>query len=299
MNSVKAPLYVIPKEILFADHFTDDSARALGYARAVALRFGSHVTITYVRERESPIATPEGSILEGLGYSPPDLETQLVQHVESLRASGVAADPLKRTGSVVRELIDSAKERSADLMVLGTHAPHGLDRLFFGSESEKTADESGWPVMVVGPKVRPVPKGGWNPGRILCLLQPSECSVAAAIYGVKLSHALGCRTTFLMIEPEGGELTEDAAEFGFALTEELPGINLNQEIERVQVSEPGLLEDVLDRSQDEQVGAIVVCSEVEDVLHTHGPQTLLSKLLSVMPCPVIVMGRCVDHSKQS
>lgn len=290
---VKTPQYVIPKEILFADHFTDDSSRALGYARAVATRFGAHITVTHVSEPPNPIVTPDGSNFEALGYTGEDTEEQLLQRIEELRTAGVPADSLVRSGSVITELIEAAKEVSADLMVLGTHAPHGLDRLFFGSESERAADESGWPVMIIGPRVRPAPEGAWTLKRILCVLQPSVCSVTAAVFGVHLSQVMEAQTTFLIVEPENGEVADQAREFAYAVTEELSGVNvnLNPEIERVHVAEHMLLDDVLERAKNEEVGAIVLCGEVESIMHTHGHQTFLSKLLAIAPCPVIVTAR--------
>jgi nucleotide-binding universal stress UspA family protein len=290
-NAVQTPSYVIPKEILFADDFTDDSSHALEYARAVAARFGSHVTIVHVSEPVSPIVTPERAALENLGYGPANAEDLLLERVEDLRADGVAADIMERTGAVEGELIAAAKERSADLIILGTHAPHGFDRLFLGSTSEQVADDSGWPVMIVGPKTWPAPEGNWSPERVLCVLEEAECSIAAAIYGVRLSQAVHAETAFYFAGDEVGEVPLSATAFGSTLAEELPDININQDIVPRYLRSDELLEKVLERSLTANVGAIVLCAEPSSSRHTHWHRTFLSKLLADSPCPVIVTGR--------
>ena len=291
LSVVKSPSHVTPEEILLADHFTDDSARALGYGRAIALRFGSHVTIAHVSEPFNPIQTPEGYALETLGYVPSDPEEQLRQRSEDLRASGVRADTTERTGDVVPELVAAAQSASADLLVFGTHAPHTMERLLLGSVSERMANTSGWPVMVVGPQARTAPAGPWRPARILCLLEQSECSIAAAVYGVRLSQALGARVTYFFSGSETSEIPLSSTGLGRALAEELPDVNVAREVERRYFAPEEAMRRVLRCAADDEVGAIVLCAEAGGRLHTHLHRTVLARLLAEAPCPVIVTGR--------
>jgi nucleotide-binding universal stress UspA family protein len=47
------------------------------------------------------------------------------------------------------EIIRIAKERSADLIVIGTHGRTGIDHMLFGSTAEKVVRKSSCPVLTV------------------------------------------------------------------------------------------------------------------------------------------------------
>jgi len=92
---------------------------------------------------------------EGLGQ-PAERDEQLwEQHRERVRAlfsdaeveaefAGVAGDPAE-------ELIDAAKQRQADLIVVGTHEPGFLERLLAGSVSQDVARRARCDVLIVHP----------------------------------------------------------------------------------------------------------------------------------------------------
>jgi nucleotide-binding universal stress UspA family protein len=59
------------------------------------------------------------------------------QDVERLKAAGLAAEPDVRDGDAGSQILESAKEFGADLIVMGTHGRSGLDRLLVGSVTRK------------------------------------------------------------------------------------------------------------------------------------------------------------------
>lgn len=67
----------------------------------------------------------------------------------SARARGVAAEGRVVEGKPVDVLIDAAKERQADLIVLGSHGRSGLERFFLGSVAEGVVRTAPVPVLVV------------------------------------------------------------------------------------------------------------------------------------------------------
>jgi nucleotide-binding universal stress UspA family protein len=56
-----------------------------------------------------------------------------------------------RQGVPSHAILDVARARGADLIVLSTHGRHGLPRVFLGSVAEKIARISPVPVITVGP----------------------------------------------------------------------------------------------------------------------------------------------------
>jgi uncharacterized protein len=57
-----------------------------------------------------------------------------------------------RSGIPDQVIIDCARNRQADLIVMGSHGRTGMDRLLMGSVTEKVIGQSQWPVLVVKPE---------------------------------------------------------------------------------------------------------------------------------------------------
>jgi nucleotide-binding universal stress UspA family protein len=63
--------------------------------------------------------------------------------------AGVEAAIDVRVGSPDAEIVACARERGADLIVMGSHGRTGLERLLMGSVSERVIGQAECPVMVV------------------------------------------------------------------------------------------------------------------------------------------------------
>jgi nucleotide-binding universal stress UspA family protein len=63
--------------------------------------------------------------------------------------AGVKADVDVRVGLPDEGIVACAKERDADLIIMGSHSRTGLDRLLIGSISERVIGRAECPVMVV------------------------------------------------------------------------------------------------------------------------------------------------------
>jgi universal stress protein A len=110
------------------------------------------------------VATPYGPLLRlelPKGTETLDVqraEARLTSYVEELRRSLThppSADrvhPRLRAGGPAEEIVLLASELSADLVLVGTHARHGMRHLFLGSVSEAVVRRCGCPVLVVRPK---------------------------------------------------------------------------------------------------------------------------------------------------
>lgn len=74
-------------------------------------------------------------------------------HAEQVRAlmsdNGVEVKVDIRVGRPEEEIVASARENGAYLIVMGSHGRTGLDRLLVGSVSERVIGNSECPVMVV------------------------------------------------------------------------------------------------------------------------------------------------------
>jgi nucleotide-binding universal stress UspA family protein len=63
--------------------------------------------------------------------------------------AGFDAEPVIETGdSVWRRIVDSADERDADIVVMGSHGRTGLSHLVMGSVAERVASHTHRPVLI-------------------------------------------------------------------------------------------------------------------------------------------------------
>ncbi len=74
----------------------------------------------------------------------------LAKQVQTLMAkSSVKVDIDVRVGQPDEAIVECAKERGADLIIMGSHGRTGLERLLVGSVSERVIGSAECPVLVV------------------------------------------------------------------------------------------------------------------------------------------------------
>lgn len=141
----------LPKTILVPTDFGEASDRALAYAVALGKKLGAEVVLLHAFEIPlvgfpdgAMVATAEltSRILEGAQLG---LDRCVTRH----KGDGVPLRGLVRQGDPWRTVLDTAKEVSAGLIVMGTHGRKGLPRALIGSVAEKIVRTSPVPVLSV------------------------------------------------------------------------------------------------------------------------------------------------------
>jgi nucleotide-binding universal stress UspA family protein len=150
-----APVRVTFERLLVPTDFSDVSERAVEYAKSIAKQYGSQFLLTHVSQPINPIAPPEAMWIDEQAIQQ-QIEDRLEQRGAELRSEGVQARTISATGLVDAELLSTASKEKVDLIVLGTQALTGLDRLLFGSDAEALLRRANCPVMVIGPKAQPI-----------------------------------------------------------------------------------------------------------------------------------------------
>lgn len=134
--------------ILVAIDDSDQAARAADAASKFARALGAEVALAHV----APFALP---VEPGYGM--------VVDHAdEALRVAGEEflarfywpqdepqPERLVRQGPIAQEILAVSREWKADLIVLGTHARHGLSRLLLGSTAESVLRRAACSVLCV------------------------------------------------------------------------------------------------------------------------------------------------------
>lgn len=130
----------------------DHTGRILEHARMIAGRFGGSLELLY--------CVPNPTFPDATGllnpYSPAMLEDARSEATQTLgrlltdderkvfhaQANAVIGDPLMT-------IVEYARLRKSDLIVMGTHGRTGLTHLFLGSVAERVVREAPCPVLTV------------------------------------------------------------------------------------------------------------------------------------------------------
>lgn len=148
--------------VVLATDFTPVSEVAAAFAKGLAKRFSSNLTLANVvdlsvatRSEEALIGLP----IDGLRHNSAENLERLSgeMNFDGVRATAKSLEAHNPAAAVV-ELANALK---ADLIVTGTHARCGLEKAILGSFAEGVIRHATCPVMTIGPKVLP-PSGAFS-----------------------------------------------------------------------------------------------------------------------------------------
>ncbi|WP_045221475.1 universal stress protein [Desulfonatronum thioautotrophicum] len=141
------------KKVLCAVDFSPVSKKVAEYARSLAEPLGAELICLHV--------VPSGTVYADFGIPINSMETfctTMIAEGEKTLAefaeqhfSGMPYRAKVTCGDFSEEILNSAKEEQADMIIVGTHGRKGVDRLLFGSVAEKVLRQAPCPVVAVRP----------------------------------------------------------------------------------------------------------------------------------------------------
>ena len=142
------------RRILFPTDFSQNSKVALAYACMLAEQNEAELHVLYVRDAVdyylvtldfvmAPGVDPESGLAE--------IEKCLGEVVDPGWSKSHQVIQAVRRGSPFLEIVRYAKEKSIDLIVMGTHGRTGLTHLLLGSVAENVVRTATCPVLTVHP----------------------------------------------------------------------------------------------------------------------------------------------------
>lgn len=136
------------EHILVPTDFSDPSDRALEMAIEVARAFDAQLTLLHVW------TVPSTGYADALAWPVQAMEREARRALDDELSRTLKlyakTDSLLQDGTEWRQIIAAVRERSCDLVVMGTHGRRGLSRLVLGSVAEKVMRLSPVPVITVG-----------------------------------------------------------------------------------------------------------------------------------------------------
>lgn len=140
------------KTVLFPTDFSQGARAAMDHAISLAKDYQAKLILLYVIQDISiaewyiPSSLSAADLVEDMQKSAwNEMDkwgaevSQKVKDVEKMVVRGVP----------FVEIIRTAKERQADMIVIGTHGRTGIDHMLFGSTAEKVVRKAACPVLTV------------------------------------------------------------------------------------------------------------------------------------------------------
>ena len=138
--------------ILVPLDFSPASDAALACARDLAQQYSARLSLLHVVTDPRAIGmwTPE-MYVPAAG----EIQVRLLREARERLDSALPADERSqfmvtvdvRLGDVAENILETARERNADLIVMGTHGRHGLSHLLLGSVAERVLRNATCPVL--------------------------------------------------------------------------------------------------------------------------------------------------------
>jgi len=126
---------------------TDESRRALERAATLAKALGAKLVVTSV----APVTTPASG--RSIGADPVESASEHRKELHDahvyLEGQGLTADYIEAVGHEAESILEAAKERSADMIVIGSRELSKLQRLLGQSVSDAVSHGARCDVLIV------------------------------------------------------------------------------------------------------------------------------------------------------
>jgi nucleotide-binding universal stress UspA family protein len=188
------------RHILCPTDLSEVAPGALAHAAALARFHEAEVELAHVHETLIPGPAgapthPPWAVLD------PELRGRVHSALETLAAlaTDVPVHVAVYEGRIVPEILARAATWPAHLVVMGTHGRGGFERWVLGSVTERVLRKATCPVLTV-PPVAPAPASAGPPfRRVVCGVDFSAPSLAAARHALQLAAEVGAALTLVHV----------------------------------------------------------------------------------------------------
>jgi len=140
------------KTILFPTDFSNGARAAMDHAISLAKDYQAKLILLYVIQDISiaewyiPSSLSVADLVEDMQKS---ASQEMDKWIADVSVSVKDVEKMIVRGVPFVEIIQTAKEKKADLIVIGTHGRTGIDHMLFGSTAEKVVRKAACPVLTV------------------------------------------------------------------------------------------------------------------------------------------------------
>ena len=220
---------------------------------------------------------------------------------EMARSKNIVCDALLREGNVAEQIATSARQFSADRLLLGTRSKGKLERLFLGSVAEQVLRSVYLPVMTVGPEAH-LPLANDHPERVvLHATTLREASRPSAALACQIAASQGAKLLLLHVLPPIDEPVSEfhrkglptgldsAAMYELDLLAKEAGANCCTAVETYVVHGNPAIE-ILSEAVERHASLIVLGATQHSALQNLTRDRVVYRVLAHARCPVLTLG---------
>jgi nucleotide-binding universal stress UspA family protein len=141
------------RKILVSTDFSEPAKEGFQKACRIAEHFGAELMVVHVNPRVPIIPAGNGAVtfnVEGYQEEVRQISKRnLEDFIVAQQTSAVAITPFVREGEVAEEIVRTAEENHADLIVIATHGYSGWKKFLLGSVTERVIRIATVPVLTI------------------------------------------------------------------------------------------------------------------------------------------------------
>ena len=211
---------------------------------------------------------------------------------QEFEASGVDAEAKSLEGhQPAKLLLDLAREDEVDLIVVGTEAKSGLERLVLGSTAEQILRAAECAVLTVGPMVPKADDAPFHPQRILYATDLAPDSAKSAIFALSFAEEHGSHLYLCHVVDDPLASPEQRRHqfhaFRTKLRHLIPDATYDLCSPQCVVAEGEATEEILKLAAGLNADLIVVGAHRRSGWRSHLERGVVPSLLAEATCPVL------------
>jgi nucleotide-binding universal stress UspA family protein len=202
---------------------------------------------------------------------------------------GRAYDIVVTVGQPVPTILETAKERHADMIIMGTHLRHGWRRAILGSVSEGVLHGSECPVLTVATRDGYVSATPYAITNVMCPVNFTDVARESLRVAGRIAEAFGARLTIVHVI-ENDEVVDPKADEERVrkwIAPELQDVALYREL----VVRGGPAERVLDCADDLGADFLIIGAQHKLFRDATVIGTTSERMIRFASCPVLVVPR--------
>jgi nucleotide-binding universal stress UspA family protein len=284
-----------PATILFA---TELPAEERLYAFALAQARNAHAKLIIFHAYDTlVVSASETSGVRYYDYGAA-AETEL-KHLQPLadrtREAGVECELVVRQGLAPRLILDCAREKNVDRIILGTHSPGRIGKIVLGSVAEEVLRSAEVPVCVIGPDVIDQAYQGYKAKAVVCATTLNESCFGEAALAAEIAARDGAKLVLLhVLKPSDSaeELARRTIEQMEADLDSLVPSQYRHDLKTEVLVVPGEpAEEILFQAKTQRADLLVLGSHEASLLATLARHGVVYRVLGHAPCPVITLSQ--------
>ena len=289
------------QRVLVATDFSAASQAAYRTALDTCVSLGASLLILHVFEYGEMAAPESGGLLIELQGLRQKCRQDLEELCRESGRAGVQCEIALENGNASECILKTIEDKQIDLVILGTNALHGFERLIFGSTAETVLRKAPCPVLTAGPRVGAGPKEAPATGPVIFATDFDFTTMHAIRYAACFSNLFSAPLHCVHVLPrtlEAGAQSEVvpgimsealqqlAAESGVVIASPTCATIFGSEISYA----------VVDYARQQNARLIVLGVRQASLLASHVPEHITYRIITEANCPVLTQAFASHNS---